>query len=355
MSRELSADVLAAERFDAEGNHDEAVNALARAAGAGDVEGTTRLGKRLLVGDRAPAMPENGIRFILDAARAGGAEAAAMLAVLVARGLHVKSSWNDALNILLTAAERGWRPAQQQLCALAGDRDLAAEGLASPLAPAEFWRRLTKSIDFAFWNGVAQTETLNAEPLVRRLPDLLPLPVCGFFMERAAGRLERAKVYDSLKREDVTHRTRTNTAATFGLLDTDVVQLLVQARMSQCCGLPVANMEATAVLHYDVGEEITNHYDFVDPKSPDYAQEIAQRGQRVVTFLAYLNDDYEGGETEFPRLGIRHKGRAGEGLYFVNSLPSGEADLRTVHAGRCPLKGEKWIISQFIRDRPAFS
>src|SRR5690606_4605056 len=104
--------------------------------------------------------------------------------------------------------------------------------------------------------------------------------------------------------------------------------------------------------HYDEGEQITEHFDFVDPNVPDYEQEIASKGQRVVTFLIYLNDDYQGGETEFPRAGISHKGRRGEALFFVNALPDASADLRTLHAGRPPKKGEKWIVSQFMRDRP---
>src|SRR6185312_10676767 len=101
-------------------------------------------------------------------------------------------------------------------------------------------------------------------------------------------------------------------------------------------------LEAPAVLHYAEGHEITEHFDFVDPNVPDYDQEIAQRGQRIVTFLVYLNDGYAGGETEFPRLDIKHKGRAGEGLSFSNALADGRSDLRTLHAGRPPTRGDKW-------------
>jgi hypothetical protein len=88
---------------------------------------------------------------------------------------------------------------------------------------------------------------------------------------------------------------------------------------------------------------------------PNYAQEIADNGQRVITFLIYLNDDYEGGETAFPEMGISHKGKTGEGLYFVNSLPDGSADIRTLHAGKPPTSNQKWIVSQFVRNRPESS
>jgi prolyl 4-hydroxylase len=105
------------------------------------------------------------------------------------------------------------------------------------------------------------------------------------------------------------------------------------------------------VLHYDVGEEITEHYDFIDPNIPGYAEEIARQGERVVTFLVYLNDDYGEGQTAFPRLGISNKGTRGEGIFFVNAV-DGKADTRTLHAGRTPAGGEKWIVSQFVRNRP---
>jgi len=127
----------------------------------------------------------------------------------------------------------------------------------------------------------------------------------------------------------------------------------VQARMAVACGVPEQMLEAPSVLHYSPGEQIQNHYDFVDPKTTDdYAAEIARNGQRVITFLIYLNDDYEGGETAFPDLDLVHKGRRGEGLYFVNAFPDLSPDMRMVHAGRPPTRGEKWIVTQFVRSRP---
>src|SRR5690606_39763549 len=49
-------------------------------------------------------------------------------------------------------------------------------------------------------------------------------------------------------------------------------------------------------------------------------------------------------------LGLSHKGKAGEGFCFINTLPDCTADLRTLHAGRPPRTGEKWVFTQFIRD-----
>ena len=114
-----NAMTLAAEH-DRAGRHDDAVNALAKATQGGDLDAMTELGKRLVVGDKGPLLPKDGVGLLHDAAKAGHAEAALRLAVLTALGAHVPQSWNDAFGLLVFAAERGSESARGQLCALAG-------------------------------------------------------------------------------------------------------------------------------------------------------------------------------------------------------------------------------------------
>jgi prolyl 4-hydroxylase len=71
----------------------------------------------------------------------------------------------------------------------------------------------------------------------------------------------------------------------------------------------------------------------------------------VATFLAYLNDGYVGGETDFPRAGLRFKGAAGDALMFANVDLQGRPEPLSLHAGLPPGSGEKWVLSQWIRDR----
>jgi prolyl 4-hydroxylase len=344
----MSPEIALAEEHDAAGRHDEAINALARATQAGDVEATTRLGKRLLVGDRAPCLPAEGARFLFDANEQGGAEAAARLAVLHGAGVQVAQNWRAAFELLIVAAERGWAPAREQVAVLASEAAVAEQRARSG---GTAWRTLGAAVDLASWFGAPAGETLHSEPLVRTFREFLSPRVCAWLIAQSRDRLARAQVYDPVSKQDITHATRTNTAAGFGLIEAGLVHLLVQQRMASACGLPLDHMEALAVLHYEVGEQIDDHFDFVDPRTPDYAEHVAAHGQRVITFLIYLNDDYAGGETDFPHFSVCHKGARGEGLFFVNALPSGEPDLRSVHAGRPPRTGEKWIVSQFIRNR----
>jgi prolyl 4-hydroxylase len=342
---QTNAAVALAAKHEAAGRYDDAVEELARAAQSGDAEATTQLGKHLILGDLGPHLPQDGTRLLAEAVAAGSVEAALRLATLAALGCHVEQSWSRALSLLVFAAEKGSPAARGQLQLFARRR------LADPEQPAGEWRRLAESIDFATWIAPAGSRSLHADPAVRSFPEFTEDEVCSWLIERAKGNLKRALVYDPTHGHDIADHMRTNTAAGFDLMTADLVQVALQYRMAVSVGLPIDNMEGPTVLHYEVGQEITNHYDFLNPRSPNYQDEVTRRGERIITFLVYLNDDYGGGETEFPKLGIRHKGKRREGLLFVNALPSGRPDLRMVHAGTPPTSGEKWIVSQFIRNR----
>lgn len=340
-----------ADALDAEGRHADAIDLLSRAARLGSVRAKGRVGMRILIGDRAPSYPAQGAGLLEEAAREGGAEAAALLAVLAGAGAYRRQSWSEALDWLLRAAELGLPTARAQLCVLAADRALAAAAR-PPSAPAPgLWRRLRESIDVAELIAAPAGETLSADPLIRRFGAFASPHVCAWLVDRARGGLTRATIYHGDARKSRVSETRTNSIRIFGLGETDLVQLLLQSRMAAAASVPFSHMEAISVLHYAPGEQITEHFDFISPDAPNHAEQSALYGERVITFLVYLNDDYAGGETEFPRVGVTHRGVMGEGLYFVNALASGP-DLRTVHAGRPPRDGEKWIVSQFIRSRP---
>jgi prolyl 4-hydroxylase len=338
----MSEHLTIAAAHDAAGRHDEAIDTLARAAHGGDLQATVALANRLLIGDRAPLLPLDAIRLLSDAAAAGSADAPLRLAAVAALGAHVPQSWANALSMLVLAADRGSADARGQLRALA-----------PPDAPADDWRGLAAAIDLRYWLTAPAGSTLHERPLVRSFAELATESVCAWLKERAHGRMRRALIYDPKQGGDVPDQMRSNSITVYDLASIDVVQAALQHRMAAACGVPVANMEGPTILHYAPGEQITNHFDFVNPRTEGYETLIERQGERIITFLLYLNDDYGGGETDFPRLGVRHKGQRRGGLFFTNALPTGKPDVRMVHAGLPPAGGEKWIVSQFFRNRPS--
>jgi hypothetical protein len=314
------------------------IEELAAASRQGNVQAMSELGHRLLVGDQAAKLPQHALTFITQAAKGGEPRALARMAALMAGGAYVKQDWRGALQLLAQAAAAGEPAARGQLQCLqptgAGTAD---------------WPTMAARVPLDYWLGPAAEVRLHEH--VRRIPDLVPLAVCPWLISRAHGRLGPALVYDAVSRSNLVHEMRTNTMVLFDYSTFDVVQFLVQARMARTCGYSMQHFELPMVLHYDVGQQITPHFDFIDANAADYAQQIREQGQRMITFLLYLNDDYEGGETTFPELGIVNRGKAGDGLYFINAHPDLSPDRRMLHTGSPPTAGEKWIVSQFIVSR----
>lgn len=336
--------------LDAEGRHEDALRCLIQAAQQGDGRAYTLLGKRYLVGDRAALAPPSAVQLLQKAVERGDGEAAHRLAVLHALGIHVAQDWNQCLNLLVLAAVQGWQEARDQLCLLTAQHKLAQQGGSGQ----PYWVELARGIDLQHWHSPAAAELLCRGPRIGRVSGLLNPACCSWLMAQARDKLKPAMVYDSVQQKEIRHPTRSNSSAILGLADTNVLLTLLQIRIATTMQVPLRQLEAPTVLHYKGGEEIRNHFDFIDPGSPHYEEQIRQRGDRIITFLLYLNDNYTEGETGFPEVGITHKGTRGEGLYFVNVTEDGKPDLRTVHAGMPPGHGEKWIITQFIRDKATF-
>jgi hypothetical protein len=180
---------------------------------------------------------------------------------------------------------------------------------------------------------------------------IAPAAVCDWMVSRARDRLQPAEIYDRSSGTTV-GGLRTNSVANVTLHEGDLIPWAVGERLAAAAGLSVVTAELPQVLHYTPGQRFAPHFDFFDPAIPGEAAELAHRGQRVATALIYLSDEgLEGGETDFPHLGVKYRGRRGDAVLFFNVDGSGRPDRRTLHAGLPPSRGEKWLLSQWFRER----
>ena len=72
-------------------------------------------------------------------------------------------------------------------------------------------------------------------------------------------------------------------------------------------------------------------------------------GPRLLTVLFYLNDDFEGGETIFPKINKVVKPQKGKAVIFRNVDNDGVIISQAVHGGEPVKNGEKWIANKWIR------
>jgi hypothetical protein len=281
------------------------------------------------------------------------AETAHTNAMLAAERTGAAADWNAALDGLQRAAELGHGLAQAELAAFAGEWALARAILGGDARTGEKWAGLRRVVDLAHWLAPPAPRILSAAPRIATVEGMAAPELCDWLIARARSKLEPAGVYDLETGRQRVESVRTNSACYFPFKESDCLLLALRARMASVAELPAYAMESTAVLHYTVGQEFLPHFDFLDTSKPGHAKDVAGRGQRVLTFLITLSDDYDGGETEFPALKKRWKGRKGSGLFFWNVEPDGTLDRRTLHAGLAPTRGEKWLLSQWIRGKPA--
>jgi prolyl 4-hydroxylase len=235
-------------------------------------------------------------------------------------------NWSQAHDLVARAAAKGDARAQAQLAVIGQPFD--ATRWLSPPPPIQHF----------------------ASPRVLTFERFLSPEACAWIMNQARPRLEAARVKNPERGGANADSYRSNTGMGFSVLDTDLVLQLTHARIAAAIGAPVAHQEPTNILHYEPGQEYRPHFDFIDPGVAQFAQEVQRLGQRIVTFLIYLNDDYEGGATAFPRLHWSFKGKTGDALAFWN-VTDGRPDPQTLHAGTPTSNGVKWLLSKWVRDR----
>jgi len=102
-------------------------------------------------------------------------------------------------------------------------------------------------------------------------------------------------------------------------------------------GIHQENFEGLNVIKYTKGGFIPIHLDSSDQLP------------RKQTILLYLNENYEGGETEFPNLNKQFKLNTGDALYFHNYDSNGNDTQLAIHQGNVVKSGEKWVANLWVK------
>ncbi len=334
----------AAARFAASARGEQ-VDALERAAQSGDSRAAVRLGLRYLMARDAPSNPARGMALIEKAALAGDAQGASLAATLASSSFWRERNWDVALDFLMRAAQQGHEPSQSSLWILAG-------GPSGNKIEGEDWAGMRGEIDLAAWLAPPAIRLIREAPRIHVIEKFAPRAACDWLIARAQDRLSRATIYDKTTGGTTEDSRRKNSQCDLDLETCGVLTFVLRGRIAAITRRQDLAMEIPKVLHYAPGETFAEHFDYLDPAEPGYAAQLAERGQRTDTFLVYLNDDFTGGETHFPRIQLSHVGAKGDALLFANVDASGVPDRDTMHVGMPPTSGEKWVFSQWIREFP---
>ena len=322
--------------------------ALERLASRGDAEAKLALGIALLGHARSAEALERAVELIETASAAGHPRASEQCALLECVGIGRPVDWTKALDRLQQAAEQGSPGAARQL-AIFADPDGKTAPPDSPLPHS--YGTLRRSIDERSMLAAREGQTVTARPFISVRQKFAGAAECRWLIDTAGENLGPSTVFDYSTGALQSDPRRTSRAAMFTFDRIDLVVEMIRARIAASLALPLPHFEVSQVLHYAPGQEFKPHHDYFDPAAEGFHQEISTRGQRVATFLIYLNGEFTGGETQFPSLGFRYRGQTGDAITFMSVDPDGQPNPLTLHSGLAPASGEKGIFSQWVRDR----
>lgn len=300
------------------GRAPDAVRMLGRLADAGDGPACYQLAEWRREGELVPRDLAQARDLYLRAGQAGLVEAARRFLAFVTVGVGGPRDWALSLRILADLAPIDLAAARQ--LSLVQTMRLTPQG--DPV-----------SVPFG--------ETLSESPRLVRFAGLFSDAECRYLAEAAEPLFEPAMTVEEHTGRQFRNPIRTSDTAVFPWVGENPAVHALNRRIAAASGTDPAQGEPLQVLRYREGQEYKPHIDAI----PGLAN------QRIFTVLVYLNDDFEGGETDFLTAGFRVEPRRGDGLLFYNVDAEGRPDQSLLHAGLPVRRGVKLLASRWIREQ----
>ncbi|MFC5560284.1 2OG-Fe(II) oxygenase [Ureibacillus thermophilus] len=176
------------------------------------------------------------------------------------------------------------------------------------------------------------------QPLVVVLDSVLDAEECDRLIELSKNRLERSKI----SADKIVSDIRTSSGAFLTDVNDEIIKR-VEKRVASIVGIPVEHAEGLHVINYKPGQEYKEHFDYFAETSR------AASNNRICTFVLYLSDVEDGGETYFPKLGLKVFPKKGMAVYFEYFYNDQMLNELTLHGGAPVVTGEKWIATLWFR------
>ena len=115
-------------------------------------------------------------------------------------------------------------------------------------------------------------------------------------------------------------------------------------KIEELINIPRSHFESFQVLRYEIGQRYESHHDY------GLGDKYSSAGPRILTFFLYLSDVEEGGETQFPALGISIKPKKGRAVLWPSVCDHDLhlRDARTMHEAQPIVAGRKFAANTWI-------
>lgn len=154
---------------------------------------------------------------------------------------------------------------------------------------------------------------------------------------------EKSRGYDHATHSDLLTESRTSSTAQINYKDINLPERLryLNKDISELLKIEQNRIEKPQLQKYEPMERYTPHWDyfFSGPNTDN---------NRTGTIIIYLNDNFKGGTTSFPKMHHVVRPQQGMLVYFEYTYTKEINDL-TMHGGDVVIFGTKYIINTWIR------
>jgi prolyl 4-hydroxylase len=126
----------------------------------------------------------------------------------------------------------------------------------------------------------------------------------------------------------------------------------LETGISELLGIAAEHGETVQGQRYAVGQQFKPHHDFFHTDQPYWPAMEKTGGQRTWTVMAFLNKPDAGGQTAFPKAGLRITPAPGYLLIWNNLDLAGEPNDFSLHQGVPVDAGVKYVVTKWYRERP---
>jgi prolyl 4-hydroxylase len=188
-----------------------------------------------------------------------------------------------------------------------------------------------------------EPKVISADPYIALYPQLFSAAECKYLAVLGTPWLEKAGILDLSGGGRTDEKIRDADASTIPNLTEDMIVQAINRCIAAATGTKPEWGEPLNLLRYRPGQQYKPHHDGTGSDNVSV---------RTLTALIWLNDQFEGGETDFPKIKVRVRGGVGDMLVFRNVRDNGAFDERMIHAGLPVTQGVKWMASRWIRSEP---
>lgn len=203
----------------------------------------------------------------------------------------------------------------------------------------------------------SKIRTITSSPGLYIVDDFLSSRECASLIRMAKHTtLNTGTVYDTGGTHDGKDKTQRDSLVCFFHNSKQQTLIGIEKRIEKLTKIPKNHGGGVQVAYYKKGGFFNPHLD------------SSKNLKRVATILMYLNDVEDGGETQFPEIGISVIPKKGRAVLWYNykNFPHFNStnhsyvtfpqkliqDERTCHGGKPVRKGEKWIATKWLYYTP---